>query len=229
MAEHGTSTRYRRGCRCDKCAAAHLLEIKLIRLKKESESLDVCVDAKRARERLLKLKEYGYTNRELKMFGVDDCTLTRIVSGRAKMIRKSTESKILSIKTRKIQNKQLIDIAPARRLMRFWRSNGLSYAQIAKACELSPKTLEGICNKKQGKVYAKTYAKMLQHQNDVKSLYMDKHGNSGDDFMSDWEREEAYAAWKNGDTINEIARRYGVTGFVMRKVLRRIDGKKGED
>jgi hypothetical protein len=98
---HGTRSSYVKGCRCNKCRAANAEYIRSRRRvrsgPKENEEV---VDATQARQFLQSLSEHGIGRNSVhKASGVGNRLIWNITSGKTKRILRSTEERLLAIKT----------------------------------------------------------------------------------------------------------------------------------
>lgn len=176
MAEHGTETMYRYGCRCDACREAHYIRHKTTTYHTRMGTSDRYVDATAARERLRQLAAEGMTGREASNFGIEERTWWRISSGETQRIRVSTEAKIMAISGRRMHPRQRVDAGPTARLVRWWRSNGVAYAEMSRVTGVPQATIAAIGRGDRKFVRAETAKALREHTDELRDLYMRRGG-----------------------------------------------------
>lgn len=220
MAEHGTDTMYRYGCRCASCKEAHYHATKIRKQRMYTGTADTCIDATEARERLQKLQAEGMTGREIRNFGLEERTYWRILLGQTKRIRKSTYAKIMAIKGRRMHPRQLVNATASRKLIQWWREHGATYAKISEVTGVPESTLESIGSGRRVSVRADTAQKLRQHVDEMRGVCMshEEHQHSIASY-SDWEIEEMRTMHRRGTSIAELALMYGLGEKTVRRAL----------
>lgn len=153
------STSYARGCRCDACKADHNLRQKRQRLRKIRGEDDYYVDPKPTRERILLLRQLGYSNKELVRFGVNN--VNRILYGDG-LIRRSTERKVTEVYGRRLTDNQHVDKSAVLFMVNRWHELGVSDGEMARLSGMCRQTISGIRNGERKRVAAKTLGRLLK-------------------------------------------------------------------
>lgn len=153
------STSYALGCRCDACKEAHNRNKQAHRLRQLKGEIDPCVDAGPTRERLLRLRELGYGNKELARFGVYH--VSEIINGKAG-VRRSTERKVMEISGRRLSDDEHVDKSAAVYLVKRWNACGLTDAEIGRLCGLGRQTIGDLRRGLNKRMKAKTLGKILK-------------------------------------------------------------------
>ena len=153
------STNYTNGCRCDACKEWSFVKSKSHKLRKLRGEVDHLVDAGPTREMILRLRELGYTNKELNRFGVH--RIHEILYGSGK-VRVSTERKVMEISGRRLTDSERVSNKAATMLITGWRERGLTDAEIGEMCGLGRQTIPDIRKGTRSMMEAKSLGKILK-------------------------------------------------------------------
>lgn len=163
------STSYTNGCRCDACKEWSFVKSKSHKLRKLRGEVDHLVDAGPTREMILRLRELGYTKRELNRFGVH--CIHKILYGNGK-VRASTERKVMEISGRRLIDTERVSNKAATLLIREWREKGLTDAEIGEMCGLGRQTIADIRKGIRSMMEAKSLGKILKAKPAIDELAM---------------------------------------------------------
>lgn len=166
---HGTNYTY--GCRCDACKEWSYMKSKRYSLRKIRGEVDHLVDAGPTRAMILRLREMGYTNKELNRFGVYG--VHDILYG-GRRVKASTERKVAAITGRKLVDTQRVDNQAAIMLVRGWKESGLTDAEIGNACCLGRQTVADLKKGSRPLMQAKTLGKILRAKPKLDDLAMSR-------------------------------------------------------
>lgn len=218
---------YYAGCRCDECREFRRLKDKRYQLEKLRGTNNTLVDAGRARERLLRLQSWGYTDREIGRLGVNARTVHRIRSGKTKTILKSTEDRIMAIGgSRRPSDCQLLPSDEVVGKVMSWRARGMTNPAISKLTGVNLKTVERLSLHSPKRVTARVARQLLSHADEVEGvLACDGESGTWSKHLSDWEVEEAVAEVRCGVTTKELGERYGVTARTVRNAITNYERK----
>jgi hypothetical protein len=123
---HGTHRGYRGGCRCRACATAQTHYVQALRRRPEQ------LDATPAREYLQQLAAHGIGTKQAALLsGVPRSTLWRIRHGRTTRLAPTRLAAILGIRSVPALG-ALTKAWPTRRLLRWFRLEGFSDAEVAR-------------------------------------------------------------------------------------------------
>ena len=175
-----SSNAYRRGCRCDACRALNSKRAKRYRQQVLRGENDRMVDAGPSRERLLKLRELGYSDKEIERFGVG--SVWRIVN-QSKMVRKSTEDIVMAISGRRFTKGQKVDAGAARYILAEWLDAGFTVTRIAKEAGLCRSTITEVMTRDDKKVAMETLMRILTARPKMKEIAA-REGKTGNDKQS---------------------------------------------
>lgn len=139
MSEHGTRTRYVRGCRCDDCRQAnreyarrrdrHLRRV-AYGIEERAERY---VDATEARKHLEWLRSWGIGLRTVSQHtGIGRTALQQIVSGESRKVLATTADKVLGVLRDTRHGQVIVDASLTWRRIAWLQQRGWSKARIAR-------------------------------------------------------------------------------------------------
>ena len=131
--EHGTSTRYMRGCRCEPCRAAYSDHQRWRRERIRDNTADFSVSAEFAREHLEMLSQAGCGKRAVAACtGIDYWVIAEIRRGEKRRIRRSTEEKIMRVTLEGRADGSVVDAADTKRRLDELRALGFTLAELGR-------------------------------------------------------------------------------------------------
>jgi len=130
--EHGTRVRYVGGCRCDACREANNAYARLVGKRVRMGLGDPLVDASRSRRHLEKLSKAGVgCNTVSDVAGVPRSSIAEIRAGRKLHVRKSTESKLLSVGPDCLTDAKLLPASPTWKRLDWLLAQGFTRTALA--------------------------------------------------------------------------------------------------
>ena len=156
--------RFVSGCRCRACRAANnAYERQRVRNKAYGRPTYL-VDAGPVRDRILKLRSMGYTNKEIeRLSGVGHTTIHGITvahwrTGKpVKRCKRETKDAIFSIKGRRsLTQGQTVDAETMRNDLTRWTDAGLSVAHISRKTGIDWQVLDAVLHGRRKGVFART-------------------------------------------------------------------------
>ena len=156
--------RFVAGCRCKACRAANS-EYEKQRVRNKAYGRPTyLVDAGPVRDRILKLRSMGYTNKEIeRLSGVGHTTIHGITvahwrTGKpVKRCKRETKDAIFGIKgQRRVTQGQKMDAAEMVNDCRRWMDAGLSVAAIARIAGLDRQIYDALLHGRRDRVFART-------------------------------------------------------------------------
>lgn len=164
-----SNSRYVQGCRCRACRDASAAAERDRLRRKAYGTPSRFVDAQPVRERVLKLRESGYTYRELeRLAGVPHSTLQGLMrrhwrTGKpVKRCSRELKDKVFSVKgQRRLTEGQRVPAAWMAEQLRSYRDHGVSAAEMARRIGCSRETVDGLLHGRHDLIRASTLYKFI--------------------------------------------------------------------
>ena len=230
-----SDSRYKRGCRCEACRAAHAKARKVCELRKATGKT-YFVDAEPVRARLLALYALGYTKRELVRYGIGNTTQHALVHAHhrtgkpVRRVKRETAEKLSQVSGRRLSARQRVPADAAELMVRTWHDSGIPLARIARSCGLDRQVVDGLYHGKRRMVNAATLVAILDHKEELDDMARPgprrSYGGTLHKKLSDWEVEEAYAEHKAGKTMGALAARYHTYTKALKRAFDKLEERK---
>lgn len=156
--------RFVAGCRCKACRAANSEYAKQRVKRKAYGKPSLFVDAGPVRDRILKLRSMGYTNKEIeRLSGVGHTTIHGITvahwrTGKpVKRCKRETKDAIFAIRGRRsLTQGQTVDAEAMRNDLVRWTGAGLSIAHVSRVSGIDRQVLDAVLHGRRKGVFART-------------------------------------------------------------------------
>lgn len=171
---HASHSRYVVGrCRCDACRAANS-EYERQRRRREAYGTTGLVDAGPVREHVRALLASGYTIRELeRLSGVGHTTMHQLLNWHwrtllpvSRMKRENAEA-LMHVRGRSLTPGQRVPADVATKLVRGWRTAGLSLAEVARVTHLDYQVVYALAHGKRRFVRTNTMVRLLHSKDEL--------------------------------------------------------------
>ncbi len=131
--EHGTRSRYKKGCRCDECRAANNAYVRHRTMENVWGRTNKIIDAYPARRHLFELEGLGIGLRTVsEVTGCSRSYLREVRNGTRERMREQTLARILEVDEGCVSDGNLVDANPTWRLIRDLLRQGWTRGKIAR-------------------------------------------------------------------------------------------------